>query len=487
VWSAHPNQLDQMNCEALRLGPAAGGLVPCAIKLHAPQDVNQIPTHFILLCDVSESMLDDHKLQNIKRCAELVVGLLTVQDSMSLITFGETASIHFKCMEATETNKATMCSVLRGLRCDGCTNLSAGLGYVREVCEGVNQKTGLLVLTDGHANRGIHEPAGLVRIVQGLRADIPSLSVHCVAYGTDHNADLLRNVAEESQSSYTIVNTIEDAASAFGDTLGGLMSCVMQNVSVHVPTGSIVHGPQKVVRASGESGENGHCRIELGDVYAGTKPLVLVDIPEGAVGGAECIVVKGMELPDLRMWSANPILAEAEGRQIDIELVKLRYTCTDILKGIMRWRELTADEKAGVERRLEAFIVTVGDAAYDGNPVADLLRGELTVLRTALGRARIGGLDGADRSVVTQRITSLGLGRGLSTPMAPRVRRQNAHTWGLYTGVGDPDEGFGYGSGSDTESVGSVPLAPVSSGFQNAMQSRLSSALRAASSQVPPS
>jgi hypothetical protein len=255
----------------------------------------------------------------------------------------------------------------------------------------------------------------------------------------------------------------------------------MQNVSVHVPAGSVVHGPQKVEVADGV------CKIQLGDLYSGTKPLVLVDIPEGAVGEVGCITVKGMELPDLRPWSANPILVQADGRQIDIELVKLRYTCTDILKTIMRWRELTEGEKVAVEARLEGFVVAVGDETYTGNPVADLLRGEIGMLRTTLSRARLGHLDGADRTIATQRITTLGLGRGLNTPMAPRVRRQNAHTWDVdrYRGVGDPDEGFG--PESDTESVGSVPLAPVSTGFQNAMQTRLSSVLRAASSQMPPS
>jgi hypothetical protein len=463
-----------MNCEALRLGPVADGRVPCAIRLHAPQSVDQISTHFILLCDVSESMMDDHKLDNIKRCTELVVGLLSAQDSMSLITFGEHATLHLKKMEANEPNKATMCSVLRNLRCDGCTNLSAGLGYVREVCEGSTQKAGLLILTDGHANRGVYEPSGLCRIVKSLREDIPNLSVHCVAYGTTHNAELLQSIAEESQGSYVIVNSIEDTASAFGDTLGGLMSCVMQNTTVVVPEGSVVHGPQKVVK------EGGKCTIHVGDVYAGTDPLILVDIPENEVDLVEAITLKGMELPDLQPWKVNPILTDAEGRQIDIELVKLRYMCTDILKSIMQWGELTDAEKTGVEARLEEFVRSVADEAFNGNPIAELLRGEIGVLRSTLQRVRQGRLDAEGRTLATQHITTIGLGRGLSTPMAPRIHRQNAQTWSNHVGVEDPDnEAF------DIRSVSSVPLAPTSSGFQNAMQSRLSSVLRTASSQAP--
>jgi hypothetical protein len=467
-----------MNCEALILGSAVQGHVPCAIRLLAPQSVNQVPTHFILLCDVSDSMSDDRKLENIKTCTELVVGLLTTQDSMSLITFGDSATLHFKHLEANETNKATMCSILRGLRPDGCTNLSAGLGYVREVCQGSTQKTGLLILTDGHANRGVYETNGLCRIVQGLRDDFPTLSVHCVAYGTMHNADLLRTIAEDSQGSYAIVNTIEDTATAFGDTLGGLMSCVMQNTTVSIPANSVVHGTQKT-QTNGNS-----CQIRLGDVYAGTKPLVLVDIPEEDIQRAECITVKGMVLPDLLPWSGIPILQEADGRQIDIELVKLRYMCTDILKKCMQWRELSAAEQEHLEAQLNIFIEKVGDEAYTGNPVAELLRGEVANLRSMLAMARRSHLDVDERAYVSQRIATLGLGRGMSTPMAPRVRRQHARGWSVrgssaHTGVEDPDQT----ALSDSESVDSFPLAPQPSGFQNSMQTHLSQVLRAASQQ----
>lgn len=473
-----------MNCEALRLGPVTDGRVPCAIRLRAPQNVNQIATHFILLCDVSESMHDDNKLNNIKKCAELVVGVLTEQDSMSLITFGDSATLHFNKVKADESNKAIMCSAIRGLRCDGCTNLSAGLGYVREVCAGSEQKTGLLILTDGHANRGIYEPGGLVHIVQGLRTDFPSLSVHCVAYGTTHNADLLGTIAQESQGTYAIVTTIEDTASVFGDTLGGLMSCVMQNGCVIVPEASVVHGPQKVVK------EGGQCKIELGDIYAGTSPLVLVDIPEEVVDGAECITLKGMELPDLRPWKVYPILVDAEGRQIDIELVKLRYKCTDILKTLLQWRELTDAERISIAEDVLKFKNAVLDEVYNGNTVAEILRGEVSMLETTLERARQGRLDGGERVLATQHITTIGLGRGLSTPSAPRVprtpsaprmQRRNAGVWsnGSYVGVEDPEET----GGSDVESSGSFPVEPQSSGFQNAVQSRLSHVLRTASQQ----
>ena len=127
------------------------------------------------------------------------------------------------------------------------------------------------------------------------------------------------------------------------------------------------------------------------------------------------------------------------------------------------------------------FVRGVADEAFTGNPIAELLRGEISVLRSTLQRVRQGRLDAEGRTLATQHITTIGLGRGLSTPMAPRVQRRNAQVWGSgheYVGIEDPaNEAF------DVRSASSVPLAPTPSGFQNAMQSRLSSVLRTASSQ----
>ena len=454
---------------------------PCAIRLKAPATVERVSTHFILLLDVSESMSDDNKLENVKRCSQLVLNFLTSEDTVSLITFGETAQLHLKRVSADDTHKQIIKSTIENLHCDGCTNLSAGLCYVREVCEGCTQKSGLLILTDGHANRGNHTPESLRAIVSDIHSSFSNLSIHCIAYGSDHNADLLKTIAEENQGSYNIVNTIEDTAFAFGETLGGLMSCAFQNVKVTVPEDTTVHGAYKItVHQSLKT-------IHIGDVYSGTNPLILLDIPRDTLSTLRTVTIDGVALPSLASFRIHPTVTYSEERQIDIELTKLRYSCSNILKDIRDWDTLSAEQKDGIEARIYTFETAILDPFFDENQIASMLRAEVSVLRTLYLRAKRHVMQGSERAMMAQHMASITLARGFSSPMAPsrrRLRRQNA---GISRGAlgaplsqaSEPAEN----PDTDSETEASIPLQSVSSGFQNSMQQRVASLMRMASQQ----
>lgn len=453
--------------EFLTLRPVLTGqsMVPCAVRLNAPAAVDRIPTHFVLLLDVSESMMDARKLENCKRCATLMLDVMTGEDRISLITFGEEAQVHLKRVPADDAHKQVIISTIKSLRVNGCTNLSAGLGYVHEVCEDDTLKIGLLILTDGHANRGVSDPTGLRSIVGGLRTALPSLSVHCVAYGSDHNEHLMRGIAEDCQTSYNVVNTVEDTAFAFGETLGGLMSCVYQNCAIKVPPGSKVRGPHKILDNS----------IRIGDVYAGTKPLVLVDIPSEAVNLVDGLEVVGMRLPDMSRWSVHPIQTLLAERDKDIELTGHRYTCADILRDIQNWRGLDTAARDAFEARIAEFENAVGEPFYNGHPVATLLRGEVAEMRQLLQSARTGYLSHAEQVTAAQHLTSVGLARGFSTPLAPRAPQRRGPRV-AFAGNVSPT--------ADEEENPTGPPPPMTaptSAFANDTQSRIANMLRASS------
>lgn len=450
-----------MECDFLTLKPieASTSLIPCALRLKAPETVDRIPTHIILLLDVSESMMTDDKLENVKVCSELILNFLTDHDHVSLITFGEKATLHLKRVVADSLHKDSIKNVIKNLYCDGCTNLSAGLGYVREVCSGETQKTGLLILTDGHANRGIHLPEDLRNLVKSIKSSNTNLSIHCVAYGTDHNADLLKSIAEDCQGSYNIVNTVEDTAIAFGDTLGGLVSCAFQNVYIEVPDSTVVHGPHKI--------ENK--QIYIGDVYSGTKPLFLFDVP---IGNLTSVQVKGMQLPAFEPFILHPVPYSEDIRQLDIELTMLRYTCSSILQDIKEWNNLSMNKRSAISDRIVDFEIKIRDPFYNGSPIAVLLRNEVSTLRNLLETAQRGNMNHGNTSLVSQHITSIGLGRGFSSPIAPTRRRQRQMN--QVEELEDPYDDQG----------SHPPMDPVlSSAFQNNVQTRISELLRTASQQ----
>jgi hypothetical protein len=411
-----------MNIELITFGASQ------ALRVTPPQNVARVATHFILLLDVSESMLEENKLDNCKKCASLIVNFMTPEDRISLITFGEDAELHLKYTPAEESNKEAIKGTIQSIESNGCTNLSAGLGYVREVCEDT-LKTGLLILTDGHANRGVSYSAELRQMIRTLSDRFSNLSVHCVAYGHDHNDGLLKGIAEDNQGSYNIVNTVEDTAFAFGETLGGLMSCAYQNVVVHVPSNSVVHGPYKIVNNT----------VRIGDVYAGTKPMILLDMPSLDV------TVSGMNIPSLEPWTVTPTVVALQGRDKDIELTKLRYTCTHIITRIR-------NRERGLTRVVDDFESALNDDFFNGHPVAKLLKSEIKTLRSMIEN----GIDHQTSVVATQLQTSLGGGRGFSSPT---TRRRNS-------------------------SIGCAPVQEdPSDAFQNQAQSAMASLMRSASQQ----
>jgi uncharacterized protein YegL len=443
----------KMDCDFL-INDSTADFIPCAIRIKAPQNVDKIPTHIILLLDVSDSMQFDDKLDNVKRCCELILDFLNENDRLSLITFGETANLYLNSVPVSDLQKQSIRDVVKRLFVHGCTNLSAGLAHVREVCEtSTNEglKTGLLLLTDGHANKGVNKPEDLIGIFGSLKSSFQNLSIHCVAYGIDHNAELLKTIAENCNGSYNIVNTIEDTAFAFGDTLGGLMSCAFQNVVIKVPEESKVHGPHLTKIVDGKK------EILIGDVYSGTKPLILFDIPTNQ---RQELSIQGSTLPSLEKFTFTPIYQTIpEGtREMDIELTRHRYTCTELLKGIGKWYTLDEHQQVELSEKILAFEKAINDTYYDGNSVAKLLRNEVHVLKQVRENDNSANLN--------QHITSIGLARGFSTPMRPiRAMRMGAMR---HREAPLPDEETNHNAELETT-------------FQNEFQSRIASVMRSAS------
>lgn len=420
------------------------------VRLTAPCDVDRTPTHLVLLLDISESMLDQKKLENVKRCCTVVVDILNEHDHLSLLTFGNTASILLNRVSVDTSQREHIRSVIAGLDVDGCTNMSAGFLLARDVLHEA-EKTGLLILTDGLANMGIVGHDSLQRILESHRQSFPQLSIHCVGYGTDHNADLLRSIAEFNAGSYNIVNSVEDTAFAFGDTLGGLMSCAAQNVTLTVPHNTIVQSPYKYNKTTGQ--------IQIGDVYAGTKPIVFLEFPDGV--SPESVMLTGVTVSDNYAPFTQYIEKRIrETREKEIELCKLRYECSEILTDIRNWSSLTATQKDGLSGRINTFEQAMTDSFLDGHPLTQTLRSEVEAMRDQLQRAQNFTMSRQEASQMAQRSCYIGLGRGFSTPVRPMRRQQQQQ---------EEEE--------DDEPRNPATLPGAEAIFQNQLQSQIANAL----------
>jgi len=119
------------------------------------------------------------------------------------------------------------------------TKLSAGGGT--DLCGGLvegvriaasskseNQVSAVLLLTDGQATT-VKNPSAInsqVRKVLGNKA----VSIFCFGFGFDHDAQLLKKLAEDGAGSYYFIEKEADIGSSFADCLGGLISVACQKM-----------------------------------------------------------------------------------------------------------------------------------------------------------------------------------------------------------------------------------------------------------------
>ena len=425
---------------------------PAALRLSMPATDDRIPSHFIALTDVSESMADCDKLKHVKTCLSLLLNFMTPRDKFSLVSFGENSKILLKHVKAEAATIPMIERAIEALTVNGCTNLSAGLASVREImteAAGSREKIGLLVLTDGYANRGVTEPPELQRIVVRMVELYPTLSFSFIAYGTDHNAELMKKMAEDTRGKYSIVETLEGAALAMGDALGGIISCLAQNVLVGVPEGTTVEGPHKVVNGC----------IPIGDLYAGSQKLLLLNKKQGN------IFVRGAALPLLDPFNV-PItdIRTDTARNAEVDLTRLRFTCADLFHDLR--------SGTNIDTRLQAFREALNDPFLAGNDVLGMLLAELASLEAAVEDiVQNRGITNRLRTQLTQHevYSSAGVGVTRAIRATPQVH------WSDGGPSGDPGAPR---PETDFEEALSPMAAPV--------QQRIAAQMRTRSTPAPP-
>lgn len=241
-----------------------------AVVIKGQASDHRQPVHLVFVIDTSDSMNDGAKLESVKHSLKFITCLLNPEDLVSIITFGEESEIIMNKASASESDAILYATST--LETGGCTNLSAGLMNVMDCVMGASptHKEGVLLLTDGHANRGVYSKDALDGIVKSILERTPSLTLNTVGYGHDHNTQLLRDVAVQGGGSYNVVYNLEGVATTFGEILGGMTTVVAQNVIVSLPAGVTVNTGYAVTKGD-------TIQVRIGDVYAENEIIVLYD------------------------------------------------------------------------------------------------------------------------------------------------------------------------------------------------------------------
>jgi Mg-chelatase subunit ChlD len=443
--------------------PRNGGII---LKGHT-RNTRQ-PVHMMLLVDTSGSMESEEKLSSVKRSIQLMLSLLSPEDRLSLVTFSDDSRTFLnRCVPTPEEQQAILYRV-NNLVANGSTNMSAGLLEVRDLVEppSSGRKQGLLLLTDGHANIGVHTEQGLIEILQRIQSESSGLSLTTVAYGVDHNAEMLTNLAKAGGGAYNVVTNLEDVATVFGDILGGLVSVSAQKVEVQLPPGADAITSYRCVKDPG-----GITTVYVGDIYADGEVTILFK----SAPSQGPIRIKGTDMTTLDPMDTlmEPTrLQNIQDIPTSLIMAEYRQKVVTLLVQMRGARGLLRTDAEALRQQIQE------DDRIRSHPLKPIL---LEDIEKALELSQRGHMTQNETIEMAQHSAYLGMGRGLRSttthvPPIRGLRRQMA--------VGS--------LGPEDPSVGSRPATPppaaalmqtMTSPFANRYQTQIATVMRTMSSQ----
>ena len=414
------------------------------------------PVHLTVLVDTSGSMEMEDKLESVKRSLQLMLELLSPEDRLSLVTFADDSKTFLTRATPTPDERSAILYRIQKLVPEGSTNMSAGLLEARALVEPASsgRKQGLILLTDGHANIGVHTESGLLDILKRIQTDSPGLSLTTVAYGVDHNAEMLTNLAKVGGGAYNVVKNLEDVATVFGDILGGLVSVSAQKVEVQLPPGA-----EAITSFRTETDAAGMTTVYVGDLYADAESTIL--FKSSVLQGP--LRIKGTDMTTLDVIDTlcTPTLLT------NLEDIPVTFIVAEYKQQVVALLQRLRTSQTSLKAEVEALVQTLEeDDRIRDHPLRPIL---LEDLQQALRMSQRGYQMSQNETVeMAQHSAYLGMARGLRTqtsqvPHAPRRGRRH----------------------SEEEEAAPIPPAPMMSPFSNRIQAQMVSVMRTMSTQEP--
>ena len=220
---------------------AAGGESMLLVRLVTPPPVatqRRAPVDVAFVLDRSGSMARE-KLELAKQAVDVAVGYLTDADRTALVTFDHTTQVVHRAQPATARSKAALRLALPGIDAGGSTDLGSGwLTGCREIsAEETAPDAGdpprvrrALVLTDGHANVGITDPATLTHHAHQLRQR--GIGTTTLGIGEGFDELLLSGMAEAGGGNFQYIARADQLPAFFARELNELLNLAALNVTL---------------------------------------------------------------------------------------------------------------------------------------------------------------------------------------------------------------------------------------------------------------
>ena len=386
-----------------------------------------------IVCVIDKSgSMSGNPMQLVKETLSFMVSQLKEGDRLSLVTFGDGATLVFGLTDMTEEGKTKALNDIRAITANGWTNLSGG------IMEGIKQLSSresvvsttvssVLVFTDGEANQGITNQSELVTAtVNALDGVKGAVSLHTFGFSQNHNPELLTKLAEAANGMFYYLATADRIAEVFADCLGGLLSVVAMNVILEAQieyTGAVItaiHTPFAVTHIA----QGQHVSIAMGQMYSEQSRDVLFDVKLPAVAATD-LDAKVMTFK-LKSVNRDETLVETTA------FATIDRAEADAAS-IKQVNEEVAKQKARVVTASAMKEALVHQAAGRSSRAAEVLTSARGKMQQAGFGVYAAQLDTAEKEVASSRTGYLWTNmraHGAQSSAAQNVSLQEAQAWG---------------------------------------------------------
>jgi Ca-activated chloride channel homolog len=252
--------------------------VHCMLELTAPPAPGTVrpPLHLALVLDRSGSMAGP-KLETAKACAGYLARRLASTDQLAIVTYDDEVSLLHPLQDVGQA-QLELEHGIAGIAAGRMTNLSGGW------LKGVEQLRGLpggggpkrvLLLSDGLANQGVADTPALVAMARSASDD--GVATTTIGFGDGFDEDLMTGMADAGVGNAYFAPTHEEAPAIFAAEFEGLVSLVVQNLSVELRPGPDVD-VLAVLNDWPQVPVPGGVQVQIGDTYAEERRRVVFEL-----------------------------------------------------------------------------------------------------------------------------------------------------------------------------------------------------------------
>ena len=377
--------------------------VTCLVSLTAPvpEEIAERPGETLIAVVDRSGSMDGGPIEAVRTALHQLVDRLKPQDRFGVVVFDSEALVQVPTHPMADHDTATVHALIEGITPRGTTDLSGGyLLGLSEARRHISQTgASVILLSDGHANVGITDPAQLGSVAAQARAE--GITTTTIGIGQGYDEVLLAEVATQGSGSHRFAYTDDDAIAVVSEEAGDLLSKSILNAVARIrPTDpamvdriGTLHDVPRWIEADAEGVK--HLVVPLGDLYAGEERQLLLHFPVPALAALGLhelaqVSIEYVALPDIvQEVVAWPVMVnvvpgdEAAGRVPDptvtsarllAETTKAKREATQALsKGDV---DRAVGLMQGQSQSLADFLVGIDDSLPEGSPIRERLTEE---------------------------------------------------------------------------------------------------------------